>query len=447
MNYCNTRVVRFTVLGAVCLLIVGGGVWYFTGESRVLIQLAEVRREYRQRHLKIAKLASSATPQQMAEAEAEFDHWQRQARTLCLQVAADRPGTRAAITALLTAAGAWPATPEGQIAHAQLVPASMTSSISDWARSLDDVPRRNRDSERWRPLAAALLQRVESEPDHPDAAWLLSKAAVRVAPDPDAETVPEEFLAIAQLIRERYAAISGLANFCEQLGGMGNAPTWAPPFEPDIRRILELNQDRFVRCTAKFALASIVRAGGIERQTEAQKLFEEFLVEFDGKTNYPAQSVEQLNRQLAQRILKSLQSHGLGAPALVTEGIDLEGRTMSLADYRGKVVLLSFWATWCGPCMQAIPHERELLQRFDPEQFAIVGINGDSAVAVALEAVAEHGISWRSFQDGLSIAAEWQVEGWPTFYLLDAEGRIAERWTGLPPQEKLEATIRALITH
>ena len=54
----------------------------------------------------------------------------------------------------------------------------------------------------------------------------------------------------------------------------------------------------------------------------------------------------------------------LGKPAPEIDGVDLDGRSMKLSDYRGKVVLLSFWATWCGPCMKMVPHEREIGKTF-----------------------------------------------------------------------------------
>jgi thiol-disulfide isomerase/thioredoxin len=445
MSWKRRRYGAVVVLCAL-MLAIAGGVWLYTSDSRAVAKLADLRRELKQRQASVGELPSSAPPQQIAAAQAEFESWQQEARESCQQMAAARPGTRAEAMALFMAAGLWPETPQGRSAHEQLLRTAATSDIHDWAMALDAARiKREHDWERWRPLSAKLIRRVEEQPDHPDAAWLLCKAAVLVAPEQYAESTPPEFVAIADRIRDRYAASEGLANFCEQVGGMGDAPSWAPPFEPHVRRILEHNRDRYVRCAAAFALASIVSAGGVERQAEAQQLLEAFLSEFDGETSYPAQSVEQLNRGIAQRILDSMEIHGLGAPALATAGTDLEGRPLALVDYRGKVVLLSFWATWCGPCMQAIPHEKELLTHFPPEQFAIVGVNGDREPAVARDAVAKHGITWRSFPDGLSIANDWHVNAWPTFFLLDAEGQIVQRWTGLPPPEKLRASVHAVL--
>lgn len=205
-----------------------------------------------------------------------------------------------------------------------------------------------------------------------------------------------------------------------------------------------------MRCDAKFNLACIVKAGGIERQAEAEQLFEEFLDEFDGQVEYPAQGVEVSNRREAKSILAHMRRFGPGMTAVPTTGVDLHGQPMSLSDYQGKVVLFSFWATWCGPCMRAIPHEKELVEHFDADEFVIVGVNGDSKKPErALAAVEEYGITWRSFQrkclDGSRIDHDWHVGGWPAFYLLDQNGKIAESWTGMPPEPTIRNAIAELI--
>ena len=82
-----------------------------------------------------------------------------------------------------------------------------------------------------------------------------------------------------------------------------------------------------------------------------------------------------------------------------------------LSDYRGKVVMIAFWATWCSPCMKLIPHERELVTRLADKPFAIVGVNGDVDAQRIAQAVDTHEITWRSFHDerpgNHSISEEW----------------------------------------
>lgn len=306
-------------------------------------------------------------------------------------------------------------------------------------------------TEKWKAFVGGVVKRVNRESDHPDAAWVLCQSMGLVAPEQHQTAPPcQEFLAAADSVRDKFADRENIQNFCEYVGGNGNASEWGLTFEPHLRNILNVNQDRLVRCSAKFNLAAVVRAGGFQRQSEAKQLLEEFLSEFDGKTEYDAWQVEQLTIQQAKRILATMDMHGLGMPAIATEGVDLDGNPMSLAEFRGKVVLLSFWATWCGPCIQAIPHEKELLDRFNEEEFAIVGVNGDSGKLVrAIKAVDQHGITWRSFQpsrsDGSRIDHDWHVNSWPTLILLDTDGVIVRTWNGMPPVETLHDVVADLL--
>jgi len=153
---------------------------------------------------------------------------------------------------------------------------------------------------------------------------------------------------------------------------------------------------------------------------------------------------------LAQTQLKELRFRAVGRPVPVITGDDLDGRPLKLRDYRGRVVLLNFWATWCFPCMKLIPHERELVARFQGEPFAIVGVNCDSDVGKARDAVTRNGVTWRSFRDHAedrraAITGDWKVVGYPTLYLIDHNGIIRKRWIGGPSPEELTHMTAVLI--
>src|SRR5262249_21521341 len=171
--------------------------------------------------------------------------------------------------------------------------------------------------------------------------------------------------------------------------------------------------------------------------------------EFDGKQQYHAHGIETMYRHTAVRQLATIRSHGLGKPAPETVGIDLEGRSMTLREYRGKVVLVSFSATWCFPCMKMIPHEEQVVERFARDKFEIVGVNSDTDLTAARNAVDRHEISWRSFRNGdegpSQISERWNVVGYPTLYLIDSDGVIRKRWIGNPPPDDLESSIERLI--
>jgi thiol-disulfide isomerase/thioredoxin len=123
---------------------------------------------------------------------------------------------------------------------------------------------------------------------------------------------------------------------------------------------------------------------------------------------------------------------GRTAPEIERE--DIDGRPMKLSDFRGKVIALSFWATWCGPCMGMVPHEKALVERMKGRPFVLVGVNGDQDRSRAKEVVAKEGINWQSFWDGGrpdGIAVGWGINGWPTVYLIDARGVIRDSGSDL----------------
>ena len=239
---------------------------------------------------------------------------------------------------------------------------------------------------------------------------------------------PATFTEAANLIADRYADSPDLVHFCEVLGGPSGPPPWAGRFERHLRAVLQANRDRFVRCSAQFTLASVVQIAGEDRQAEAQTLFESFCAEFDGKQAYRGQTIEQLYYKDAQKQLNELRFRAVGMPAPDIAGPDLDGKPLRISDYRGRVVLLNFWGTWCFPCMKLIPHEIELVAQFRDQPFDIVGVNCDSDLQKARDAVLRTKMSWRSFRDQVddkpTIAKQWKILGFPTLYLIDHYGII-----------------------
>ena len=135
----------------------------------------------------------------------------------------------------------------------------------------------------------------------------------------------------------------------------------------------------------------------------------------------------------------------IGSAAPEIRAPDLSGAEMTLGQYRGKVVMLVYWASWCAPCMGAVPHDLELYHHYAGRPFVIVGVNGDSDLARALKAKKESGLAWRSFQSGpkSKIVDDYGVQGWPTVYLIDGEGNI--RYKG-PHSRSLDDRIRQLVS-
>ena len=300
-----------------------------------------------------------------------------------------------------------------------------------------------------RGIARVLLKRVEGNPKHAKAAELLT-CVCRLAKDRSYESQANEvFARAAALIASHYVASPDITNFCEILGQGDGSPAWALPFENHLKVIIKANRHRHVRCTALFALASVTQLYQDRRQEKAAQLYRKFLKNFDGKYEYHFQAIERAYRDYALKELADLDIVGVGRHAMATVGVDLDGKTMKLSDYKGQVVLLSFWATWCSPCMEFIPHEKEIAQQFEDKQFAIVGINGDSDSETARKAVKSHGITWRSFRDKYTdsrrISETWRVSGWPTMYLIDSRGLIRRRWRNVSHEEITQAIAELLV--
>jgi predicted esterase/thiol-disulfide isomerase/thioredoxin len=297
-------------------------------------------------------------------------------------------------------------------------------------------------------LMPHVLDVVKRHLDHPRAAWLLAQVCVSYAHD-DSPKAPAAFAEAADLIAERFAASPEISHFCEVLGIVAH-PRWAGRFEKHLRAIRSKNRTRLVRCTAHFALASVVQNSGGPRQDEAERLYDQFIKEFSGLPTYPASGVEDSLLAEAKAQLEDLRTwpRMLGKPAPEIEGEDLDGRPMKLSDFRGKVVLLSFWATGCGPCMKLLPHERSLVARLTGKPFAIVGVNGDDPEAQR-KALAKNPVPWRSFKnrrgDRQAITQEWKLLGLPTLYLIDRAGIIRKRWIGKPSTEELDREIDTLL--
>ena len=301
-------------------------------------------------------------------------------------------------------------------------------------------------------IAPELLERVKQNAKHPASAFLLAKVCVMCRGADEDEEPSKLFVEAAELIAKQYASSPEIENFCQCLGTFvaGSQP-WAGCFESHLRAILNLNKNRFVRCTASMALASVVALDD-KRKAEAEGLHKRFLAEFDGQTNYLFQMIERQYGELGKIRLDEFKTRGIGMLAPEIEGVDTNGQSMKLSDYRGKVVLVSFWATWCGPCMNMIPRERELAARLEGEPFAIVGVNGDSDQAALQNAVTTQKITWRSFRDRFGrlagkrpISDEWQVLGWPTLYLIDRGGIIRKRWTSEPTLAQLNREVDRLV--
>ena len=136
------------------------------------------------------------------------------------------------------------------------------------------------------------------------------------------------------------------------------------------------------------------------------------------------------------------------APSPAPEtGFMLDGRPMSLADFKGRVVLVNFWATWCGPCVAEMPSLDRLEAKLGGKDFAVLTLSEDRNPAVIAPFFDQHGLEHlkRYHDPGGDLSRGFGIRGLPTTILIDREGREAGRIEGPVEWDSPEA--EALIRH
>ena len=130
---------------------------------------------------------------------------------------------------------------------------------------------------------------------------------------------------------------------------------------------------------------------------------------------------------------RELKSQGQRKPAPNFSLKDADGNAVNLADYRGKVVLINFWATWCGPCEAEIPWFIEFEKKYKDQGFAVLGVSMDDDGWKSVRPyIASHKINYRIMIGSELVSQQFgEIESLPTSFVLDREGRIASNHIGL----------------
>lgn len=131
-------------------------------------------------------------------------------------------------------------------------------------------------------------------------------------------------------------------------------------------------------------------------------------------------------------------------------GTDADGKPVKLSDYRGKVVLVNFWGTWCPPCRKMLPHEKEQVQgTYRGRMFAILGVAQDDPETLG-GFLKHYPLPWKNIADGQpgALAKEWEVAAFPAAILVDHKGVIRRLWLDgiTDPEDVWDAVERAVKT-
>jgi peroxiredoxin len=135
---------------------------------------------------------------------------------------------------------------------------------------------------------------------------------------------------------------------------------------------------------------------------------------------------------------------GQAAPDFVLKSAT--GENLRLSEYRGDVVLINFWATWCGPCRQEMPLLDDLYSRYQRVGFNLLGVNIDDDSRRAMQMVEELGVSFPVLFDE-EVSKLYKVEAMPVTVLVDRDGKVRHVHHGYKPgyEEKYLTEIRSLL--
>ena len=143
----------------------------------------------------------------------------------------------------------------------------------------------------------------------------------------------------------------------------------------------------------------------------------------------------------------TLPSGGSSQPAPQFSLPNLDGKQVSLKDFANKVIIVDFWATWCGPCRQEIPHLNRLYEDYRGKGFEIVGISMDTDEPESIKKFTrDFKMEYTIVIGNENVAQDFGLMGYPTTIIIDRKGNIVKKYTGFQPSfvPEMEKTIKQL---
>ncbi|MEK6675152.1 MAG: TlpA disulfide reductase family protein [Planctomycetota bacterium] len=270
---------------------------------------------------------------------------------------------------------------------------------------------------------------VDSATGSPDAAFLTLQTflwSVGIEP----EAMHRRFQKVMKVCVDE----SDLAEFVLQVPSLYDGSEAGQDWAKSLDQLANMSKNEQVRLASRFASARIFLELG--RLPDAKKSFEDVI----------KQATDPDLQRLAKGFVFEVEhlQVGMSAPDFQTKSLD--GKDVALQSFRGKIVLIDFWATWCPNCISDIPRHKETVSRLSGKPFEIIGVSVDAdreALARALKVLTPPGVqTWDPKGEENPIAELFNVQELPTSFLIDRDGAIRARDY---PTDRLAEAVEALL--
>lgn len=126
---------------------------------------------------------------------------------------------------------------------------------------------------------------------------------------------------------------------------------------------------------------------------------------------------------------------------------DLEGNSLTLSDFKGKVIILDFWTTWCPPCRRGIPDFVQLYEKYKHEGLVIIGVSLDGGDSRSVKQFSKnYKINYPIVLGNFNVTQDYGgIRAIPTTFVIDGKGNIKEKYVGYQPRATFEEVVKRLL--